>query len=109
MARIDPNLMDRADDKRVKYVRRAARSRPHLETAKDSESSVPFCFHGVLGPSNPAALADLIRRRIQARNTAESHAEDGLVVHVRDGKPLTAHGAKLLGVPWKGLQDGNPG
>jgi len=22
------------------------------------------------------------------------------VVHARDGKPLTAHGAKLLGVPW---------
>lgn len=22
------------------------------------------------------------------------------VVHVKDGKPLTAHGAKLLGVPW---------
>jgi hypothetical protein len=22
------------------------------------------------------------------------------VLHVKDGKPLTAHGAELLGVPW---------
>ena len=27
-------------------------------------------------------------------------AQGTTVIHVKDGKPLTAYGAKLLGVPW---------
>lgn len=31
----------------------------------------------------------------------EEQAARGVIVHVKDGKPLTARGAELLGVPWK--------
>jgi hypothetical protein len=31
----------------------------------------------------------------------EEQAAHGVIVHVKDGKPITARGAELLGVPWK--------
>jgi len=39
----------------------------------------------------------------QAFRDADREAQQGnLVVHVRNGVPLTEHGAKLLGVTWNG-------
>jgi hypothetical protein len=41
--------------------------------------------------------SDRIRKAME--NTSDA------IVHVRDGKPLTEHGAKLLGVEWKDAAD----
>jgi hypothetical protein len=46
--------------------------------------------------TNPAAMMDAIRGI--ARATLDLPSE--VIVHVKDGKPLTAEGARLLGVPW---------
>jgi hypothetical protein len=43
-----------------------------------------------------SALAPLV---MSARKELDLSPNEG-VIHVQNGKPLTAHGAKLLGVPW---------
>ena len=54
---------------------------------------------GVLTLSSPQAVGDMIQRRIVKREEFEA-LQGEPVVHVKNGKPLTAQGAKLLGVPW---------
>jgi hypothetical protein len=54
---------------------------------------------GVLTVSNAIAAGDLIRSMIVHREEFESK-QSTPIIHVKDGKPLTAHGARLLGVPW---------
>lgn len=41
------------------------------------------------------AIVRIAHKKAEAAEIAGSGT-----VHVRDGKPLTAHGAKLLGAPW---------
>jgi hypothetical protein len=43
----------------------------------------------------------VVYRRAEAQIEWEDSRKTGCVEHVRDGKPLTEHGADLLGVPWK--------
>jgi len=54
---------------------------------------------GRLNYSNGIVAGDALFRRIQ-RSLEYEAAQGKGVVRVKDGKPLTAHGAKLLGVPW---------
>ena len=54
---------------------------------------------GVLGYSNAIVAGDMIRRKMVRREELEA-MQGTPVVHVRDGKPLTEHGAKMLGVEW---------
>jgi len=49
----------------------------------------------------PGAIGDLAIQKAYSIATAKAwQAERPPVVHVKNGRPLTAHGAKLLGVPW---------
>ena len=54
---------------------------------------------GNLGISNAATLGDMLVHKIIRREEFEL-MQGTTVQHVKDGKPLTALGAKLLGVPW---------
>lgn len=57
--------------------------------------------NGSLPYSNAAALGDAVRRKLLRRE--EFEAMQGVpIVHVKNGKPLTDHGAKMLGVSWEG-------
>lgn len=58
---------------------------------------------GVLGIRDSFTLGDMIAHKRERR--AEFLAMQGTpVVHVKNGKPLTAKGAAMLGVPWDGGQ-----
>jgi len=48
-----------------------------------------------------AGMADVLQKQWHAQATAQvmRDANPG-VIHVKDGKPLTAKGAQMLGVPW---------
>ena|SRR3974390_2832651 len=60
-------------------------------------------FAGKLGIRDSIVAGELLIRKLKAIETARAYqAERPGVVHVKDGKPLTAHGAKLLGLPWTG-------
>lgn len=102
-----PEGIDKAEDKRVEQLRSAARQRPslHISNAKRRSSRAYVPPMRILGYSNSAALGDAIRKKILDREFAMAYRADGLVVHVCDGKPLTAHGAALLGVPWDGEKE----
>lgn len=83
-------------------MRHEAKSRPHLtaSNARQSRRNSTFQFlPRTLGFSSPAAVADIIRRKIIARENAAALQDPG-VCHVKNGKPLTEYGAKLLGVEW---------
>ena len=83
---------NRHESARVKALRDRARKRPHLTPAKFGPRSQGFTLpRTVLGYSNAVAMGDAVRKAIVAREYALAHREDGLVVHVKDGKPLTAH------------------
>ena len=56
----------------------------------------------VLGFSSAQSAGEFVIREIIKRQEVEM-AQGATVIHVKDGKPLTAHGAKLLGVPWPPL------
>jgi hypothetical protein len=106
--------MDRDDHKRFMERVKAARQRPHITQTmanpiKQVGNGVPHRTHysrgfvlpqRVLGYSSPAALGDAVRKAIINREIALSHRGDGLMIHVKDGKPLTEKGAKMLGVAW---------
>lgn len=96
-----PEQIDKDEDKRVERLRRTAQNRPSLSVSKSRRYSRVFTApRRILGYSTPAALGDAIRRAIANKEYAMSHRTDGLVEHVRNGKPLTAKGAALLGVTW---------
>ncbi len=101
--------MDIAERKRVEALLAAERHRPHLKEGRISQAKCradrkrrtgQFVFVGTrLGYSSSHAFGDAIRASIV------SSIEHGLnhgagVAHVKNGKPLTAHGAQLLGLPW---------
>jgi hypothetical protein len=46
-------------------------------------------------------LAAMVQRRLLARATKEA-LQQPAQVHVKNGRPLTAKGAYMLGVPWNG-------
>lgn len=57
----------------------------------------------VRGYSSGVALGDAVRRQMMASIAREQHIKDTVdraVIHVKDGKPLTEYGAKVLGVGW---------
>lgn len=47
-------------------------------------------------------LLSMAYRRVEAQIAHEDSRTVGCVQHVKDGKPLTKHGAKMLGVKWEG-------
>ena len=55
-----------------------------------------------LGLHDPIVAGEIFRRKITTRQEIRSAESASSVVHVKNGKPLTAHGAKLLAVPWDG-------
>lgn len=101
--------LDRAEDKRVERMARAAKRRPHLYVSQDKSSSrgrhkkMTFSLNmnaRTLGLTEAGAV-QLIQKKAEARvRAAEYVREHPPVIHVKNGKPLTEHGAKLLGVPW---------
>jgi hypothetical protein len=102
---MNPDSIDREEDNRVAEMRRAAKGRPHLTFSnakrRGGDGYVSFNLpRKITGYSNSAALGDAVRREIIKREWVEAHREDGLVIHVKNGKPLTEHGAKLLGMAW---------
>ena len=54
---------------------------------------------GVLGYSNAIVAGDMIRRKMVRLEEFES-MQGTPILHVKNGKPLTAQGAKMLGVEW---------
>ena len=42
------------------------------------------------------------KKLTQVVNDYTYHTKPNCVVHVENGKPLTAIGARLMGVPWRG-------
>ena len=53
----------------------------------------------ILNYYTPQAMGDAIMRTLRRREEFKAMQGEP-VVHVKNGKPLTAYGAKLLGVPW---------
>ena len=110
-----PEQIDRDEHTRVLRLREKARARPHLTAYRgtagtEAQSSAQRARYEnqkgfnlprkILGYSNAVVLGDAIRKQIIRTEYAKAHAADGLIVHVKDGKPLTAEGAKMLGVSW---------
>ena len=110
MVNRDPIRMDIEERKRIIALRHAARQRPHLTQCKEEpagggdvrlfRSQHVYLPISSLRYSNAAALGDALIKAIVSREEALSHRTENLTVHVKNGKPLTAKGAKLLGVPW---------
>jgi hypothetical protein len=102
--------MDRKDDEVLKARFQEARRRGVLKVDSGDRAGKrkrTYRIHtGQLGYRSvmtPAGMVDVIQRRMQARIAAEEFArERPPVQHVKDGKPLTPTGAKILGVPWEG-------
>ncbi len=90
---------------RREELEQRARRRPHFPVAKRAGSArrkeTTFSLNlgtRILGLTE-AGVVDLLQRKM--RNRVESEAlREPCVIHVKDGKPLTAHVAALLGVPW---------
>jgi hypothetical protein len=114
MSTLDPAKMDKEESARVAALHRAAKGRPHLTQARDSVSDDPhkhksqrayateITLNGrVLGYSNAITAGDAVRKAIEKREEFQS-MQGKPVQHVKDGKPLTAYGAKMLGVQWGG-------
>ena len=98
-----PERIDKTEHKRAEQLSKSARQRPSLHFSESERHSQAYTLpRRIMGYSTPAALGDALRREILKREYAKAHHADGLVVHVRNGKPLTAKGAALLGVPWDG-------
>jgi hypothetical protein len=77
-----------------------AKSR-YVRKRLSAHSMVSFHSLSGVGYSSPHALGDAVRAAMVKR--IEFQLEQGVAVrHVKDGKPLTAHGAELLGMPWEG-------
>ena len=96
------NTMDNEEHRRALALRRKAKGRPHLTLSKEEtkhQYTIGFSRPGVLAPMSAIAAGDMLRRQIERREEFEALQGAG-VVHVHNGKPLTAQGAKLLGVPW---------
>jgi hypothetical protein len=56
---------------------------------------------GVAHFSHAAPVAAQERAMARLRERVQDELKQGqTVVHVHDGKPLTEHGAKMLGLPW---------
>lgn len=105
--------IDRDERKRlIMQAAEARRNSPHLRVGspRNSDSgpaAIPrnkrakavMFLSGHLGYTNSLALGDMIRRKLVNRALSEAMRAEA-VEHVKDGKPLTAHGARLLGVPW---------
>jgi hypothetical protein len=104
---LTPTEMDRADNGAVaKRAHKAAKNHPKLRESKSdkAKSSKVYLGRGTYRLGMTAAgVAQIAQKSIVGRaEWEEYYKEHPPVQHVRDGKPLTAHGAKLLGVPWKG-------
>jgi hypothetical protein len=58
-------------------------------------------FRTRLGIRDPLVAGERLKRHAMCQLNAEYHkSQNPGTVHVKDGKPLTALGAKLLGLPW---------
>lgn len=54
-------------------------------------------FNGALAPSSPVAVGDIVQRAITRRVEAQLHEDNNPgTVHVKDGKPLTRIGERML-------------
>jgi hypothetical protein len=108
-----PEQIDRDEQKRVKGVLAKAREyrRDHSITiakgrgiyGRDRDRGRMFSLNlgtHALGLT-PDGIADLIQKKIRARAEAEYFKSQAQCIsHVKDGKPLTEYGAKMLGVLW---------
>ena len=73
---------------------------------QDRHTSVKFARKTaqIAAPRRPLARKTLWQMAWKASTEQlawEDSREAGCVQHVKDGKPLTPHGAELLGVPWQ--------
>lgn len=111
------SLVDRIDKEEDDRVKEMARKRkkdgPVIKISKNDEynnkntkkreSERSFCLNlnnRSLGFTREG-IAGLIQRKIESRAKAIAYqAERPCVEHVRNGKPLTEKGAKMLGVAW---------
>jgi len=102
--------IDREEQDRIVKLRQTARE--HRSTLKVSDRLFgsrskrrKATFHlemntRVLGLTQ-AGVESLIQKKLIARATGEAFRSDQAAIqHVKDGKPLTAIGAKLLGIEW---------
>ena len=107
----NPERMSREEHRRVLELAKKARRRPHLKP-EDLVSDNPWKAKAqnrsarnilvpsrLLGYSSAIALGDAVRQQIVRREEFAA-MQGGTIQHVKNGKPLTAHGAKLLGVAW---------
>ncbi len=91
----------RSEHERALRLRRLARSGPHLHLSKSRKYAISILTGGRrrLSYSDACTAGDAVQKQIQRH--VEFEAMQGKpVVHVKNGKPLTAEGARLLGVPW---------
>jgi hypothetical protein len=100
--------MDRDERARVRAMVRAARVRVMKTIPRDHslrpgllKKTVLLNQHvGSLHYANGIVAAAAVEQ-MMVRKAEFQEAQGVTVEHVRNGKPLTAHGAKLLGVKWE--------
>lgn len=97
--------INREEKRRVKQLKQ--RAKEFRTTLRASRRKDTKCIYNKVSLSKYqlgwqlGAIGDLlIKNAVAVAEHQLFSAENRGVVHVKDGKPLTAHGAKLLGVPW---------
>jgi hypothetical protein len=107
-----PEQIDREESARVERLRKAAREgHARLQISKESahygskkqqvRSTYALNISARQLGLTRDGVASLIQQKMSARDRAEEFKnQNPPTVHVKDGKPLTAQGARMLGVPW---------
>lgn len=98
----DPTKMDREEDKRVADLKRNhRRGRVLRQSAAKGRNAVTIHL-GIraLGLTEAGTVHELQKRLAAIEQSKAYRAANPGTIHVKDGKPLTAQGAKMLGVSW---------
>jgi hypothetical protein len=104
-----PDWSDAAESARVKRLKkRSNENRVTLPTRahyahnggnRERDSTFRFSINRQHVELSESGMMSVIVGKMFSRANAIVNNSPG-VHHVKDGKPLTEHGAKLLGVPW---------
>lgn len=99
--------IDREERKRLEELRRKAKESHVVVKSSDDPGRRKRYIRVKFTPGKyqlgwqAQTLGELVVRKAIHAATRDAYLEENPpIVHVKDGKPLTAHGAKLLGVPW---------
>lgn len=99
----NPALMDREEDERVARLRRQHQRSSGLRQSNAKGRAGVTIFVGNkrhLGLTQ-AGVADLLQKTLMNIEKARAFREANPgTVHVKDGRSLTAQGAKMLGMEW---------